>query len=160
MTEKQHHYQIQVIWTGNKGSGTQNYQSYERAHEIHAPGKPTIMGSSDPSFRGDKQRWNPEELFLASLSTCHKLWYLGLCAQAGVIVTAYEDNAEGCMIEEASGAGQFISAVLKPQVTIAADADAAKALELHHQAHEMCFIARSVNFPVSIEPVTRKVGSA
>lgn len=160
MANKLHHYQIQVVWTGNIGSGTKNYQSYERAHEINAPGKPTIAGSSDPSFRGDKQRWNPEELLLASLSACHKLWYLGLCAQAGIVVIAYEDQAEGFMIEEPNGAGQFTAAVLKPHVTIAADADAAKALELHHQAHEMCFIARSVNFPVSNEPVIVRAGGA
>lgn len=156
MKEKQHHYKIRVVWTGNKGSGTQNYQTYERAHEIIAPDKPIIAGSSDPSFRGDKSRWNPEELLLASLSACHKLWYLGLCAQAGVVVMAYEDNAEGFMTEEASGAGQFTSVVLKPHVTIAAGSDAEKAVELHHKAHEMCFIARSVNFPVLNQPVISK----
>lgn len=153
MVDKLHHYKLNVVWTGNKGSGTRNYQSYERAHEISAPGKPTIAGSSDPSFRGDKQRWNPEELLLASLSACHKLWYLGLCAQAGVIVTAYEDKAEACMVEESGGAGQFTSVVLKPHVTITESSDRAKALTLHHKAHEMCFIARSVNFLVSHEPV-------
>lgn len=153
MTEKLHHYQIKLVWTGNTGSGTQSYQSYERAHEISAPGKPTIIGSSDPSFRGDKQRWNPEELLLASLAACHKLWYLGLCAQAGIVVTAYEDKPEGFMVEEPGGAGQFTAVVLKPHVTIAAGSDAAKAQALHHKAHEMCFIARSMNFPVSHEPV-------
>lgn len=109
---------------------------------------------------GDKERWNPEELLLASLSACHKLWYLGLCAQAGVVVTAYEDNAEACMIEEFGGAGQFVSAVLRPYVTIVEDSDSVKAHALHHRAHEMCFIARSVNFPVSIEPVISKADSA
>lgn len=159
MTDKQHHYKIHVVWTGNTGSGTKNYQSYERAHEIIVPGKPTIAGSSDPAFRGDKHRWNPEELLLASLSTCHKLWYLGLCAQAGIVVLAYEDKAEGFMVEEPSGAGQFTEAVLKPRVTIAAESDVAMAHALHHKAHEMCFIARSVNFPVSNEPVISKVGT-
>lgn len=153
MQNIQHFYKIHLVWTGNKGSGTQNYRGYERAHEIMAPGKPTILCSSDPSFRGDKQRWNPEELLLASLAACHKLWYLGLCAQAGVVVSAYEDNPEGCMIEEATGAGQFVSVVLKPHVTIAADSDAVKAYALHDKAHEMCFIARSMNFPVLNEPV-------
>lgn len=159
MPDKSHHYKVQVVWTGNKGSGTNSYQSYERAHEISAPGKPTIAGSSDPSFRGDKQRWNPEELLLASLSACHKLWYLGLCAQAGVIVTAYEDQAEAFMVEESNGAGQLTSAVLKPHVTITASSDITKAHALHHKAHEMCFIARSVNFSVSHEPVISQENS-
>lgn len=160
MTEKLHHYKIHLVWKGNKGSGTQTYQGYERAHEISAPGKPTIAGSSDPSFRGDKSCWNPEELLLASLSACHKLWYLHLCAQAGVVVMAYEDDAEGVMVEEVSGAGQFTSVVLKPHITITAESDAGKAHALHHTAHEMCFIARSMNFPVVNEPVISQAGSA
>jgi len=152
MAEKQHRYTVQVIWTGNSGTGTASYRSYERAHDISAHEKPTIVGSSDPSFRGDSTRWNPEELLVASLSACHKLWYLGLCAEAGVVVTAYEDAAEGSMVEEANGAGQFTSVVLRPRVTISATSDEAKATELHRQAHSMCFIARSVNFPVINSP--------
>lgn len=95
---------------------------------------------------------NPEELLVASLSACHKLWFLGLCSQAGIVVTAYEDAAEGSMVEEASGAGHFTSVTLRPQVTISADSDGAKAMELHHRAYDMCFIAQSMNFPVNNEP--------
>lgn len=148
MVEKQHRYSVQVIWTGNIGTGTASYQSYERAHDVSADGKPTIAGSSDPAFRGDSTRWNPEELLVASLSACHKLWYLGLCSKAGIVVTAYEDAAEGSMAEEANGAGQFTSVTLRPRVTISATSDQVKAVELHRQAHAMCFIARSVNFRV------------
>jgi len=153
MADKQHDYAVTVTWTGNSGSGTGSYRGYERAHDISAPGKTSIAGSSDPAFRGDAGRWNPEELLVASLSACHKLWYLGLCAQAGVVVTAYEDHAEGRMIEEAGGAGQFVAVVLRPRVTISATSSEARAAELHAQAHAMCFIARSVNFPVTHEPV-------
>ncbi len=151
MTSKQHHYQVHVTWTGNEGTGTSTHRSYSRAHVLQAPGKAPIEGSSDPSFRGDPTRWNPEELLLGSLSACHKLWYLGLCAAAGVVVVAYEDAAEGTMIEESDGAGQFTAVVLKPQVVLAPGSDAQKAQELHHVAHEKCFIARSVNFPVGVE---------
>lgn len=147
MTPRLHGYRVQVIWTGNEGSGTVTHD-YSRAHRITAQGKPAIEGSSDPSFRGDQTRWNPEELLLASLSACHKLWYLGLCAKAGVAVVSYEDAAEGCMVEEPDGAGQFVFVVLRPCVTVAAGSDAAKAEALHRTAHRMCFIARSVNFPV------------
>lgn len=156
MTTKTHHYDVKVIWTGNTGSGTSTYAGYARAHEIVAPDKMTILGSADHAFRGDKQRWNPEELLVGSLSACHKLWYLGLCAQAGIVVTAYEDRAEGTMVEEPNGAGQFTDVTLRPHITISATSDAAKAMALHHTAHEMCFIARSMNFPVLHEPVIFK----
>jgi len=152
VTDKLHTYQVNIVWTGNDGTGTSSYRSYRRDHEIRAEGKPAIAGSSDPSFRGDPARWNPEELLVASLSACHKLWYLGLCAQAGVIVLSYEDTAEGTMLEESGGAGQFTSVVLRPRIVIDATSNAKTALELHHKAHDMCFIARSMNFPVSNEP--------
>ncbi|HVE22521.1 MAG TPA: OsmC family protein [Acidocella sp.] len=153
MAKKQHRYAVRVVWTGNRGEGTVTHRGYERAHLIEVAGKQPISGSSDPAFRGDPSRWNPEELLVASLSACHKLWYLSLCAEAGVVVISYEDDAEGLMVEEASGAGQFASVTLRPRVTIAAGADADRARALHHRAHAMCFIARSVNFPVTQEPV-------
>jgi len=152
MSGRSHRYRVTVTWTGNRGDGTASFRGYGRDHAITAQGKPPIAGSSDPAFRGDPARWNPEELLVASLSACHKLWYLGLCAQAGVVVTAYEDEVEGEMAEEAGGAGQFTAVTLRPRVTIAAGSDAALALALHHKAHAMCFIARSVNFPVGCEP--------
>ena len=150
---KVHRYEVALEWTGNEGAGTASYRGYGRAHRLRAPGKPAIEGSADPAFRGDATRWNPEELLLASLSACHQLWYLHLCAEAGIVVVAYEDLAEGAMSEQAGGGGQFTRALLRPRVTLAAGADAAKALGLHHDAAAKCFIARSVNFPVLHEPV-------
>jgi organic hydroperoxide reductase OsmC/OhrA len=149
---KEHRYAVHVEWTGNTGAGTASYRSYERAHELRVDGKPVIPGSSDPAFRGDPARWNPEELLVASLSACHKLWYLHLCATAGVVVTDYADQAEGFMSEEADGGGRFVRVVLRPRVTITAGSDRQKAEALHHDAHAMCFIARSVTFPVTHEP--------
>lgn len=154
MTVRRHRYTVRVTWTGNEGAGTASYRGYSRAHRIDAVGKPTIEGSSDPAFRGDPARWNPEELLLASLSACHKLWYLGLCAKAGIVVESYQDEAEGIMLEEAGGAGRFTSVLLRPHVTLRAGADARAAEALHAQAHAMCFIARSVNFPVGHDAVT------
>lgn len=151
MADKTHSYDVKVVWTGNDGDGTKVYRGYRRDHEISAAGKPVIAGSSDPSFRGDPQRWNPEELLVASLSACHKLWYLGLCSQAGVNVLSYEDDAHGTMIETPMGAGQFTAVVLRPRVVIDSQSDKKAALDLHRKAHEMCFIARSVNFPVGHE---------
>lgn len=161
MADKQHEYVVKVVWTGNKGSGTKSYRGYERSHDISADGKSTIVGSSDPAFRGDSGRWNPEDLLVASLSACHQLWYLTLCSQAGIVVTAYEDAAEGSMVEEVDGAGQFTSVVLRPRVTISAASDEVTAIELHREAHRMCFIARSVNFPVTNSPtIIREVAGA
>ncbi|WP_114210976.1 OsmC family protein [Acidisarcina polymorpha] len=147
-----HTYRVQVEWTGNDGEGTLNYKSYRRDHTIAAVGKPPIPTSSDPSFRGDPTRYNPEELLVASLSSCHMLWYLHLCAVNHVTVQSFRDFAEGTMEEAQDGSGKFIRVVLKPSVTIAAGSDPAKAAELHHAAHGYCFIAKSVNFPVEVVP--------
>jgi organic hydroperoxide reductase OsmC/OhrA len=150
---KTHHYAITVQWTGNTGTGTSSYRSYGRQHEITGESdKPPIPGSSDPVFRGDPARWNPEELLVAALSACHQLAYLHLCAVAGIVVVAYEDHAEGVMQETEDGSGSFQQVTLHPQVTVAPGSDATKAHELHEAAHTVCFIARSVNFPVLHEP--------
>jgi organic hydroperoxide reductase OsmC/OhrA len=148
-----HSYTVTVTWTGNTGTGTSGYREYQRSHEISASGKAAIAGSSDPAFRGDRTRWNPEELLVASLSTCHQLWYLHLCADAGIVVEAYEDEAAGVMEESSDGGGQFIEVILRPKVRLAPGSDQAKAHALHHEAHAKCFIARSVNFPVKCEPI-------
>lgn len=152
MHDRLHHYRLTVTWTGNRGQGTRSHVAYSRDHVIAATGKPPIEGSSDPAFRGDPARWNPEELLLASLSACHKLWYLGLCAQAGVCVMSYEDHAEGVMQEDPSGAGRFVAVTLRPLITFAAGTDLEKASALHDAAHKFCFIANSVNFPVDCIP--------
>ena len=152
---RSHAYSLRLDWTGNQGQGTASPGSYSRAHTIRAPGKPPISGSSDRSFRGDATRWNPEELLLASLCACHQLWYLGLCAEAGIVVVSCEDDAVGVMIEEADGSGRFTAAVLKPRVTLESGSDVEAAEALHRTAHAKCFIARSVSFAVSCEPSTR-----
>lgn len=143
-----HDYAITIAWTGNTGTGTSNIRSYSRNHDITAAGLPPIEASSDPAFRGDPTRWNPEQLYVAAIAQCHMLWYLGLAANAGVVVTAYEDDPTGVMIEEASGAGQFESVTLNPRVTIAPGNDAALAESLHGRVADYCFIARSVNTPI------------
>jgi organic hydroperoxide reductase OsmC/OhrA len=147
-----HRYETTVTWTGNTGTGTSGYRNYERAHEVTVDGKPPIPGSSDPAFRGDAARWNPEELLVASLSQCHMLWFLHLCATNGLVVTEYRDHAAGMMAETADGGGQFQQVMLRPQVRFAAPGHADRARPLHEQAHKLCFIASSVNFPVHCEP--------
>lgn len=150
--QREHKYSVNVVWTGNTGQGTANYRSYVRDHEINVPGKPPIQGSSDPKFRGDPGRYNPEELLVSALSACHLLWYLHLCADAGIVVVSYEDRAEGTLEESSEGAGRFVRVTLRPHVRVTNSIDQAEAL--HQRAHKLCFIANSVNFPVLHQPVT------
>ncbi|SMC82064.1 OsmC family protein [Chryseobacterium sp. YR221] len=151
---KEHHYKTIIQWTGNKGTGTSGYRDYERSHTISAENKPDIEGSSDPSFRGDKKKYNPEEIFLSSLSSCHMLWYLHFCSEAGVIVIDYTDQATGIMAETSNGSGHFTEVTLYPTVIVAEESMIEKAAQLHHKANEYCFIANSVNFPVKHIPTT------
>lgn len=150
--DRRHVYQANIHWTGNLGGGTTGYRDFARSYDIAAPGKPVLEGSADPAFRGDAGRYNPEDLLVASLSACHMLWYLHLCAVAGVVVEGYQDDAEGVMVEDDSGGGRFERVVLRPRATLKDPADQAKAVECHHEAHERCFIANSVSFPVDVEP--------
>ena len=150
---KQHTYRCEIEWTGNDGQGTKSYTSYRRDHVVRCEGKPPIPASSDPNFRGDKARYNPEELLVASLSSCHMLWYLHLCAVNKITVLEYSDRAEGTMRENPDGSGEFVNVTLRPQVRIAEDARGAEAADLHHKAHSLCFISRSVNFSVEVLPV-------
>lgn len=147
-----HRYEVDVTWIGNRGSGTAGYRAYGRDFECRTGAKPVLAGSADPHFLGDADRWNPEDLLVASLSACHQLWYLHLCADAGVVVRAYRDRAEGIMTESSGGEGEFTSVTLRPRVTLAADADVERARALHAKASASCFIARSVAFPVHHEP--------
>jgi organic hydroperoxide reductase OsmC/OhrA len=154
---RQHTYPTVVTWTGNQGTGTSRYNAYGRDHELAAEGPPPIQGSSDPSFRGDSSRWNPEQLLVGALSQCHMLSYLHKCAVSGVVVTGYVDRAVGTMAETRDG-GHFTEVVLRPEVTVTAQEMAETALKLHEDAHAACFIASSVNFPVRHEPVIRVAG--
>lgn len=151
----QYNYQTTIKWTGNKGTGTDSYRNYERSHTININDKATILGSSDPAFRGDNTKHNPEDLLVSSLSACHMLWYLHLCTEAGVIVVAYIDNATGIMIETSNGGAQFTEVTLNPIVTVTEQVMVDKANELHKKANELCFIANAVNFPVKHKPTAR-----
>jgi organic hydroperoxide reductase OsmC/OhrA len=151
---KQHVYEVRVDWTGNDGDGTKTYKGYRRDHVIACEGKPQIQGSSDPAFRGDRFRYNPEELLVASLSACHMLWYLHLCSVNSVTVLDYQDSASGVLEEDNDGSGEFVRVTLKPTVKVSRGDERARAHELHNEAHRLCFIARSVRFPVEIVPET------
>jgi organic hydroperoxide reductase OsmC/OhrA len=153
---RMHRYAVRVGWTGNRGSGTSSYAGYGRDHDISAAEKATISGSSDPVFRGDRTRYNPEELLVASASACHMLVYLHLCAVQGVVVVGYEDEATGEMQEVMGGSGEFVTVDLHPRVTVSSASDARVAEELHAEAHRNCFIANSLKVPVNTHPAIAK----
>ena len=150
--KNEHDYKARLIWDGNLGSGTSSYAAYGRKYRVQIEGKPELKGSSDPMFRGDRDQYNPEDLFVASLSACHLLSYLALCARSKVNVVAYEDDASGILKLRPDGGGIFESVTLRPVVTIAPDSDEHRAMELHETAHDQCFIASSVAIPVYHEP--------
>jgi len=154
----QHHYNLTLKWTGNTGEGTSHYRGYERSHTIMIDNKAELLCSSDPAFRGDKTKHNPEEFMVASLSACHMLWYLHLCSEAGVIVTHYVDHATGTMVETSDGGGYFSEVTLHPIVTVTDDAMLEKANQLHKRANELCFSANSVKFPVHHKPQSKVAG--
>lgn len=145
---KEHQYTTNLIWTGNKGSGTMDYRSYERSYVISVAQKADIIGSSDSSFMGDKTKHNPEDLLVSSLSSCHMLWYLHLCSENGIVVLDYKDQAVGKMSEGENGSGHFTEVKLFPTVTITDEDQIELARSLHEKANKMCFIANSCNFPV------------
>lgn len=148
MTERRHSYAVTVSWTGNRGQGTESYRTYDRSYRIESAGKPTLIGSADPAFLGDAACWNPEDLLVAALAACHQLWYLHLCADAGVVVTSYRDAASGEMAETRDAGGMFVEVVLRPEVRVAEHDQIADAERLHAEAARRCFIRNSVNFPV------------
>lgn len=159
MSSDQHHYSLSLQWTGNTGQGTSAYRSYERSHTLSATSKPDIEASSDLAFRGDKAKHNPEELLVAALSSCHMLSYLHECANAGVVVVAYTDQATGIMVQNPDGGGHFTEVTLHPVVTVAMSSMVDKANALHHRASQLCFIANSCNFPVRHQPTCQVVVS-
>lgn len=153
MSAQHHTYAATITWTGNRGTGTSAYTDYDRNHTIHAEGKPLLEASSDTAFRGDGSRYNPEELLLASVSGCHMLWYLHLCADQKIIVESYVDDAAGEMHIAANGIGRFTGITLRPRIKLQDAQTATQAIALHQKAHEFCFIANSLNFPVIVEPL-------
>ena len=150
----EHHFAARLVWTGAEHGPTRDYQSYSREYRVEVEGKPPLIGSAHPAFQGDPGKHNPEDLLVVALSACHMLSYLALCVRAGIEVVAYEDQASGMMaIKERKM--RFVEVTLAPHVTIAAG-DLEQARALHEKAHEACFIASSVNFPVLTMPtVTR-----
>ncbi|MFC4555437.1 OsmC family protein [Georgenia faecalis] len=148
-----HTYNVTVDWTGADERGTASYTAYSRDHEVRAEGKPTILATSDLKVRADVSRYRVEELFVGALSQSQMLWFLRTAATEGVVVTSYVDHVTGTMRVEGSGAGPLVEVVLRPRVTYAEPIGIEGAARLHRTAREHNHLARSVNFPVRVEPV-------
>ncbi len=146
-----HDFTSRIVWTGNRGDGTRSYRGYDRTWEIRTPGKAVVQCSNDPLLGGDPARANPEDLLISALSACHMLWYLHLASESGIVVVHYEDAPVGHGETASNGAGRFLAATLRPEVHVRPGADLVKADALHHEVSRYCFIARSVNFPVSYQ---------
>lgn len=151
----EHIYQLTTEWTGNSGEGTKHVRTYDRSHTVSIAGKPTLNLTTDNTAVGDKSKLNPEDLLVSALSSCHMLSYLYLCSLEGIVVTAYTDNATGTMVEDTTGGGRFNEVVLNTICTVADEGMLEKAIELHHKAHEICYIANSVNFEVKCNPICK-----
>ena len=148
---RSHDYALELAWD-DPGQGTTDYKSYSRRYRVTAAGKPALLGTADPTFRGEPGLYNPEELLVAALSSCHMLSYLALCALKRVVVVEYADRAHGRMVETPGGGGKFERVVLEPRVVIAQGSDVELARALHEEAHATCFIAASCNFPIEHRP--------
>lgn len=160
MREHLHRYQVRTVWEGNRGDGTADYEGYDRSYRALVAGKPDLLGSADPVFRGESTKHNPEDLFVASISACHMLSYLALCAKHGVRVLTYDDRTLATMSEDGWGGGRFEEVILCPTVTVAAADQAGRAAELHHRAHALCFIANSCRVPIRHQVSVRVAGEA
>ena len=152
---KEHNYKLTAVWTGNQGDGTKNIRTYDRSHTVTIKGKPELFLTTDNPHVGDKSKLNPEDLLVTALASCHLLSYLYACSLEGIVVTSYTDHAAGIMIENESGGGSFKEVTLNPISTVADESMVEKAIELHHKAHEICYIANSVNFEVKCNPTCK-----
>ncbi len=151
----EHKYKVAAKWTGNKGDGTKNVRTYDRSHTVSIQGKPELFLTTDNPAVGDKTKLNPEDLLVSAISSCHMLSYLYLCSINGIIITSYIDNATGIMIENKSGGGSFKEVTLNPIFYISYERIVEKAIELHHKAHDICYIANSVNFEIKCNPTCK-----
>jgi organic hydroperoxide reductase OsmC/OhrA len=152
---REHNYKLTAVWTGNKGDGTKNIRTYDRSHTVSVEGKPELFLTTDNPVVGDKSKLNPEDLLVTAISSCHMLSYLYVCAMEGIVITSYTDNTTGIMIENTSGGGNFKEVTLNPIFYVADESMVEKAIELHHKAHEICYIANSVNFEVKFNPTCK-----
>jgi organic hydroperoxide reductase OsmC/OhrA len=153
---QEHRYKLKTVWEGNTGKGTINVREYDRSHTVSIDNKPHLHLTTDNAAVGDKTKLNPEDLLVSAVSSCHMLSYLYVCAMGGIVITSYEDNATGLMIENPDGGGSFREIMLNPVFTVSEISMKEKAISLHHRAHEICYIANSVNFEIKCNPVCKE----
>ncbi|MBL0286511.1 MAG: OsmC family protein [Bacteroidetes bacterium] len=145
-------YKLIMAWLGNEGTGTSGYKHYKRDFVVVGEGKPPISGSSDVHFLGDIEKYNPEEMLLMSVSSCHMLWFLHLCAVSDVVVSEYSDEPTGVLEIFADGGGKFSEITLRPIISIIGQPSIEQLNSLQEKANKLCFIANSLNIKINHEP--------
>lgn len=143
-----HLFKAEVDWTSNQKPSDSTKRFYSKTHQIIIEGKPVLNVSAAKAFKGDPELYNPEDLLLSSLVSCHMMSYLYVCAQNDIEVLEYSDNAEATLEVAADGSGRFVAVRLYPKVKISNSDKIELAVELHTKANQLCFIANSCNFPV------------
>jgi len=143
-----HIFKAALNWTSNQKQEEKTSRKYAKSHKITIEGKPVLDVSAAKAFKGDPELYNPEDLLLSSLVSCHMMSYLYVCSQNGIEVLEYSDNAEATLEVSQDGSGRFTEVRLNPKVKIANADKIQEALELHTKANQLCFIANSCNFPV------------
>ena len=141
-----HLFKAELNWISKKEESVLKF--YNKTHQIKIEGKPILEVSAAKAFKGDPSLYNPEDLLLSSLVSCHMMSYLYVCSQNGIEVLEYSDNAEATLEVSPDGSGRFVEVKLYPKVKISNPDQIEFALELHKKANQLCFIANSCNFPV------------
>lgn len=143
-----HTFKAEANWTSKKDITDSSKRFYNKSHQVKIEGKPILDVSAAKAFKGDPELYNPEDLLLSSLVSCHMMSYLYVCSQNGIEVLEYSDNAEAALEVNPDGSGRFVEVKLFPKVKISNPDQIELALNLHFKANQLCFIANSCNFPV------------
>ena len=143
-----HLFKASINWTSSQNQQQSEKKFYSKSHKIKLEGKPILIVSAAKAFKGNPELYNPEDLLLSSLVSCHMMSYLYVCSQNGIEVLEYSDNAEATLEVSPDGSGRFVEVTLNPKITISNSNQIQQALDLHQKANQLCFIANSCNFPV------------
>ncbi|MGV0996986.1 OsmC family protein [Empedobacter falsenii] len=143
-----HLFKVALNWIKKESKMDSSTRIYTKSHHISIEGKPDLEVSAAKAFKGDPNLYNPEDLLLSSLTSCHMMSYLYCCAQHKIEVISYQDHSEATLQVNPDGSGKIVKVDLFPDIIISDSSQIELALSLHKKANELCFIANSCNFPV------------
>ncbi|MGV0957916.1 OsmC family protein [Empedobacter falsenii] len=143
-----HLFKVALNWMKKDNISSSLSRIYTKSHHISIEGKPDLEVSAAKAFKGDPNLYNPEDLLLSSLTSCHMMSYLYCCMQYKIEVISYQDHSEATLQVNPDGSGKIVKVDLFPEIIISDSSQIELALSLHKKANELCFIANSCNFPV------------